>query len=150
MHYVIIPFFIAACGSTQEAPVHANVVQQLVGNWVGKGDTPLGEMPIALDFKREGKDVHARLGGGDMYLDFRFHRDGERWLLTEEGKFPGLGVQRHTLVPTGATARWVDRQDAKLLEVQLDLRGADLVMTTLLRGEPHATFRLSRAKVSKR
>lgn len=128
-----------------EPPLHAAVVQNLVGNWVGKAQSPMGEMPIALEFKREANDVRAVLGGGNTYLDFRFHRDGDRWLLTEEGKFPGLGVQRHTLVPIGATARWVDRDDASLLEVTLELREPNLVFVTKLRGEPHATFTLARS-----
>ena len=135
-----------ACAATREAPpVHARVVDSLVGSWVGTGDTPFGEMPIALDFKRDGADIHARMGDADTYLDFRFHRDGDRWLLTEEGKFPGLGVQRHTLEPAGNDARWVTR-DPKLLVVTLELREPELVFTTILRGEPHATFRLTRAK----
>lgn len=146
----------SSCAATQEpappapAPVlapspHAAVVQNLVGTWVGRGQSPMGEMPIALEFKREGNDVRAVLGGGDTYLDFTFHRDGDRWLLTEEGKFPGLGVQRHTLVPIGATARWVDREDASLLEVTLELREPNLVFATKLHGEPHATFTLARS-----
>lgn len=147
--HVIVLFVLTscvACAATREPPpVQPGVVDKLVGVWVGKGDTPFGEMPIALEFKREGRDVHARMGDGDTYLDFRFHRDGARWLLTEEGKFPGLGVQRHTLVPAG-DARWVDREDAKLLVVTLELREPELVFTTTLRGEPHATFRLARAR----
>ena len=127
---------------------HAAVVQALVGTWVGTGDTPFGEIPVALDFRRDGADVHARFGGAEQYLDFRFHPDGARWLLTEEGKFPGLGVQRHTLVPVGTTARWVDAEDAQLLAVTLALDGDALVFETTLRGESHATFRLTRANGS--
>jgi hypothetical protein len=135
-----------APASVQVPSAHAAVVQDLVGVWVGKGQSPMGELPIALEFKREGNDVRAIFGGGEMYLDFRFHREGDSWLLTEEGKFPGLGVQRHTLVPIGATARWVDREDPTLLDVTLELREPNLVFATKLRGEPHAVFTLARSR----
>ena len=150
--HIITLVLIASCvacaatrETTREEPAHARVVENLVGSWVGTGDTPFGEMPIALAFERDGADIHARMGEADMYLDFRFHREGDRWLLTEEGKFPGLGVQRHTLEPAGGDARWATR-DGKLLVVTLELRDPALVFTTTLRGEPHATFRLTRAQ----
>ena len=142
MHTAIALLFLAACATTQRPS--SNTVDQIVGTWVGKGDTPFGEMPIALDFKRVGGDVHARMGDAETYLDFRFHRDGETWLLTEEGQFPGLGVLRHTLAPRG-DATWADKD----LVVAFELTASTLVMTTTLRGEPHATFRLSRAAGAK-
>jgi hypothetical protein len=135
----------ASAPASPPAP-HASAVDALVGVWLGTGDTPMGDIPIALAFDRAGDGaVQARLDGpGGMYLAFRFHRDGGRWLLAEEGYIPGAGVQRHVLVPAAPGARWVDQDDATVLAVTLDVDDRTLVFATELRGAPHAVFRLAR------
>lgn len=151
---------LAACGGSapagranQKPPAppaaHARAVADLVGVWAGQATrTPLGAFPMALAFDRTADgSVHTRLDGADgMYLDFRFHRDGQTWLLTEEGFLPGLGVQKHVLVPVqgGPGARWVDREDAAALAVDIDVDGRTLLFSTRLRGKDHARFELGR------
>ncbi len=157
---VLLLLVTAACGAHREPPRatppappqtrevvddHATAVDKLVGVWLGDGSTPFGEIPIALEFSRQDDGaVQARLAGPGMYIDFRFHRDGGRWLLTEEGKLPGAGVQTHVLIPSGPGARWVDREDAKVLEVVVAVEDDAVVFATRLHGEDHATFRLKR------
>ncbi|HLL25245.1 MAG TPA: hypothetical protein VK427_24085, partial [Kofleriaceae bacterium] len=131
---------LAACASASSpAPArpsaHADVVANLIGNWVGTADSPMGAFPFAIAFSREGGDVHGRFGNSEQYLDFRFHQQDGQWLLTEEGKLPGVGVQKHTLKPAGPAARWID-DSGRLLEVTLELREPKLVFSTKLRGEP--------------
>ncbi len=150
---------VAACGapapagrSTGKPPppaLHARAVADLVGVWAGQATrTPLGPFPMALAFDRTADGaVHTRLDGADgMYLDFRFHRDGESWLLTEEGYLPGLGAQKHVLIPVpgGAGARWVDRENAGVLAVDIDVDRRTLRFATRLRGKDHARFELGR------
>ncbi len=128
---------------------HARAVADLVGVWAGQATrTPFGAFPMALAFDRTADGaVHTRLvGAKGMYLDFRFHRDGQTWLLTEEGFLPGIGGQKHVLVPVpgGPGTRWVDRQDAAALAVDIDVDGRTLLFATRLRGEDHARFELAR------
>jgi hypothetical protein len=121
----------------------------MVGVWLGTAvDSPMGDFPVAFAFDRDAAgDVHARLDDGrGMYLDFRFHRAGGAWQLIEEGSIPGVGVQRHTLVPdpTAGTARWVDQADPALLSITVGGTGDRVEWTTVLRGEPHVGFALER------
>lgn len=127
---------------------HAAVVADLVGAWAGEADTPFGPTPFAIEFVREPDgDVHGRAAQGpDMYLDFRFERDGARWLLREEGALPRVGVQTHVLAPVaagGAGARWVTA-DPAYLAVTIGVDGDALSFVTTLRGADHAAFRLRR------
>jgi hypothetical protein len=153
---------LAACGAPEpsaraSAPsprpprpsAHAAAVADLVGVWAGQAShTPLGPFPMALVFDRAADGaIHARLDGQDgMYLAFRFHRQGDDWLLTEEGFLPGVGKQLHVLVPVadGAGARWVDREDAAALALDIQVDRKTLRMATRLRGEDHARFELRR------
>jgi hypothetical protein len=118
------------------------IVSGLVGAWQGRAEgTPMGDFPMALRFAAEPDGaVHARLDGeGGMYLDFRFHRAGTTWLLTEQGAIPKLGVQSHTLMPTGPGV-WSD-QDVR---VEVDERGDRVTWSTSVHGRPHAVFHLVR------
>jgi hypothetical protein len=139
--------------ATRPSP-HESAVAQLVGVWLGDtARSPLGRFPMALAFDR-GADgaVHTRfVGDGGMYLDFRFHREGDRWLLTEEGYLPDLGTQAHTLVPAagGPGARWVDRDDASMLVVDVVVDRRTMRMDTRLRGKDHARFVLRRVEGEK-
>src|SRR5262249_37019867 len=66
------------------AALHTAAVAELVGVWQGRAlGTPFGDFPFAIAFDREaGGDVHGRLDGGPgMYLDFRFRRQLDRWML---------------------------------------------------------------------
>jgi hypothetical protein len=130
---------------------HESAVAHLVGVWIGDtAHSPLGPFPMALAFDRQADGaVHSRLQGKDgMYLDFRFHRDGDTWILTEEGYLPSLGTQTHTLVPAagGAGARWVDREDPKALVVDVHVDRRTMRMDTRLRGKDHARFVMRRAE----
>jgi hypothetical protein len=130
---------------------HEDAVAHLVGVWLGDtAHSPFGPFPLALAFDR-GADgaVHSRLvGHGGMYVDFRFHRDGDTWLLTEEGYLPDLGTQTHTLVPVagGPGARWVDRDDAGALQVDVVVDRQTVRMDTRLHGEDHARFVMRRVE----
>jgi hypothetical protein len=122
---------------------HATTIANLVGTWQGVAEgTPYGNFPLRLAFdRRRDGSVHTHLNGGPgMYLDFVFHLQGGRWLLTEEGAVPGVGVQRHTLAPMTA-GDWVDGE----LRVALAMTGDALVWTTTNHGKPHAVFRLRKA-----
>lgn len=146
----------AAPTQTAAAPAqsqHDAAVERMVGVWLGTAvDSPMGDFPVAFAFDRDpAGDIHARLDDGKgMYLDFRFHRAGGVWQLIEEGSIPGVGVQRHTLVPdpkTADAARWVDQADPALLSITIGTIGGagDRVeWATVLRGEPHVGFALER------
>lgn len=162
MNRRFLPFLLAplaACGAPEPAPssapsqpkprasAHAAAVADLVGVWAGQASqTPLGPFPMALVFDRTADGaVHARLEADDgMYLDFKFHREGDTWLLTEEGFLPGVGKQLHVLVPAGDGAQWVDREDAAALAVDIQVDHEVLRMATRLRGQDHALFELRR------
>jgi hypothetical protein len=144
--------FLPGCAGAPARPApasHERAVEALVGVWAGKAiGTPMGELPLAIAFDREaGGDVHGRVDDGrGRYLDFRFHRDGARWLLLEEGQLPGVGRQALTMVPVpAAAARWVD-DGAGAFAVELTVEAEAMVMTTTRRGERHAEFRLQRAR----
>ena len=125
------------------ADAHATTVASLVGTWQGMAEgTPYGSFPLRLAFdRRPDGSVHTHLNGGPgMYLDFVFHQQAGRWLLTEEGAVPGVGTQRHTLAPVAA-GEWVDGE----LRVALAMRDDTLVWTTVNQGKPHAVFRLRKA-----
>ena len=127
---------------------HAEVVARLPGAWVGVADSPVGEIPFAVAFERTADGaIHGRAEQSpDMYLDFRFHADGERWLFTEEGAFPGLAVQRYTLQPVaGAIARWTVAEKPGYLDVDVAVDGDALTLVARVRGEEHAALRLRRA-----
>jgi len=154
-HFLIVFVSLAACGSEQHpAPVaadpHAAAVDDIVGAWQGQViGTPLGDFPFAIAFDREASgDIHGRAdNGGGMYLDFRFHKVGPMWTLTEEGALPDVGTQTHTLVPAAAGAdgpRWVDRDDPGYVEIAVAVAGDDLVLTAKVHGEAHAVFRMHR------
>src|SRR5215212_3795067 len=142
---------------------HGRAVADLVGVWAGDAiGTPRGDFPFAIAFDREaGGDVHGRIDDGrGMYLDFRFHRDGARWLLVEEGEIPGAGRQARTLVPAagGNAPRWIAERspgsgaqprgiaEPAHVTVELAIDAGALVMTTTVGGERHAVFRLQRAR----
>src|SRR5262245_3271201 len=126
----------AAPAPAAAADAHATTVANLIGVWQGKAlGTPFGDFPFAIAFDREPSGaVHGRLDGGPgMYLDFRFHRDGARWLLTEAGALPDVGTQTHTLSPgAGNPTRWTTA-DPSVLVVELAIDGDALAMTTTLR-----------------
>src|SRR5689334_11372724 len=123
-------------GPVAVADPHATAVDGLVGAWQGQVlGTPLGDFPFAIAFEREASgDVHGRAdNGGGMYLDFRFHKLGPTWTLTEEGALPDVGTQTHTLVPApngDDGVRWVDRDDPTYVEIGVALVNDDLVLTT--------------------
>jgi hypothetical protein len=125
------------------AAARTSVIDRLVGVWAGTAEgTPFGDIPFALAFDRDADgSIHARTDDGKgTYLDFRFiERDG-KWLLVEEGAIPRLGTQTHTLAPAEHEQRWSDKD----IDVVLAIANDRLVMTTTLRGAPHATFRLQR------
>ena len=102
--------------------------------------------PIALVFDRQPDGgVHARLGSrGGMYLDFRFHRERDAWLLDEEGPTPGAGTRRHVLIPEGPGSHWVDRDDAAQLAIDGGRRELAGISHATARREDHAVFRLRR------
>jgi len=132
---------IAACHNAPATPPpdpHAVIVDNLVGVWTGNAiGTPFGDFPFALAFDRKPTGVvHARLDGTPgMYLDFTF----DRGKLVEEGAIPNVGTQTHTLVATTGT-HWADAS----VDVDVAVTGDALVMTTLIRGKPHAVFRMQR------
>jgi hypothetical protein len=143
------------CADTPARPApaaadpHGRAVDGLVGVWAGNAvGTPMGDFPFAVAFDREADgDVRGRLDDGrGMYLDFRFHRDGARWLLMEEGQIPSIGKQARTLAPVegGGAPRWLDGEARVAVELAVD--DATLVMTTTLGGERHAQFRLQRVR----
>ena len=112
-------------------------------------ESPIGPFPFAIDFAREPAtgDVHGRAERDGMFLDFRFHKAGPKWLLVEDGEIPGVGRQTHTLVPADpgpAGPRWVTADDPSYVDVAFDLRGDSLVLTAKIHGEPHAVFELLR------
>lgn len=122
---------------------HGETVATLPGHWRGQAvGTPFGDFPFEIVFERQPDgDVHGRLAADDNYLDFRFHKVGASWQLLEEGKL-GPVAQRHTLLPVaGDRAQWAD---GKVLVVDFTIDHEALVMTTHLRGKPHAEFRLAR------
>jgi hypothetical protein len=131
----------AACHNAPATPPpdpHAVIVDHLVGVWTGDAiGTPFGDFRFALAFDRTPAGaVHARLDGTPgMYLDFTFDRDK----LVEEGAIPNVGKQTHTLAAVRDT-HWAD----PTLDVDVALTGDSLVMTTLVRGKPHAVFRMRR------
>jgi hypothetical protein len=159
---VVVPAMLAAVAPTATveavAPAaaaaapsaHDRAIAELVGVWAGSAmRTPFGDFPFAIAFDREASgDVHGRLDDGrGMYLDFRFRRDGGRWMLVEEGAIPGAGTQGKTLAPAAgdAAARWTDGEPA-YLAVELVVDAEVLVMTTTLGGEPHAVLRMQRVR----
>ncbi len=126
-------------------------VAELEAVWAGNDNqTPAGPMPFALVFDREPDGgLHAHTAAGpNMYLDLRVHRDERgRWLLTEEGSFPGAGVQRHTLEPTTFAAgvmEWEEPQQPGLVRVRIELAAGALKLSAFVRGKPHAVFNLTR------
>jgi hypothetical protein len=135
----------AACHNTPATPPatpapdpHAAIVDSLVGVWTGNAiGTPFGDFPFALAFDRTPSGaVHGRLDGTPgMYLDFTF----DRAKLVEEGAIPSLGKQTHTLAATTGS-HWAD----STLDVDVAVTAESLVMTTLVRGKPHAVFRMQR------
>ena len=144
---------IAACaGPRSPAPPspHDRAVAGLVGSWAGHArGTPFGDFPMAIAFDRDGTGIHGRLDNGHgMYLDFRFQREGGRWLLVEEGAIPGAGAQHSTLAPVAAAGapRWADRDDPSRLAVAFAVDADTLTMTTTLHGAPHAVFELRRVQ----
>jgi hypothetical protein len=152
MKRILLLTVVAGCASP--APVapapdpHAGVVESLVGAWAGEADTPIGDLPFAIEFVREADgSVHGRAEQGPgMYLDFHFRADGGRWVLHEAGELPGAGVQRHVLVPAGAdggAARWTTA-DPSYLAVTIGVDGDAMSFVTTVRGEDHAAFRLRR------
>jgi hypothetical protein len=128
--------------------VHAAAVDNLVGIWMGEAlDTPFGDFGFAITFDREpGGDVHGRLQQNPKtYLDFRFQRRGDAWVLVEEGSLTGE-VQTHTLLPVaGAAARW-SVGTPEYLTVELAVDQESLVWTTVLSGSQHAKFDMKRAR----
>jgi len=130
---------------------HSTAIASLPGVWAGRATrSPLGAFPVALASERAGDgSVHARMEfKGGAYLDLRFHRQGDAWLLTEEGYLPSLGTQSHTLVPVpgGPGARWVDRRDPATLAVDLDADQRTMILAARLRGKEHARLELERVE----
>jgi hypothetical protein len=148
---------LAGCASSAKpaliavADAHADVVAGLPGVWVGEADTPIGDLPFAIEFVREPDgSVHGRAEQGpNMYLDFHFRNEAGRWVLHEAGELPGAGVQKHLLAPAGAdgdAARWTTA-DASYLAVTITVDDDAMSFVTTVRGEDHAAFRLRRRVV---
>ena len=122
----------------------------LAGAWAGPDNqTPAGRMPFALlfDWQEDGSLRAYMPLNRETFVDLRFHRDGDHWLLEESGGLAGMGHQAHTLVPAaapGEVRRWVHPEDAELVTVDFGLTGASLLLKVLVRGEEHAVFQMQR------
>jgi hypothetical protein len=107
---------------------HGRAVDTLLGVWSGTvTGEPLGEIPFAIAFDREPSgDVHGGIDDGrGTSIDLRFHRDGGRWMLTEQASLPGVGEQTKTLAPAaelgaGGAPRWIDPSSSHLEEELTD------------------------------
>ncbi|MFN0252294.1 MAG: hypothetical protein ACKV2T_35795 [Kofleriaceae bacterium] len=128
--------------------VHAATAENLVGVWMGDAlGTPFGDFRFAMVFDREpGGDIHARIQQSPtMYLDFRFQRRGDTWVLVEEGSLTGE-PQTHTLLPiAGSVARWSVGEPAFLV-VELAVDDESLDWRTWLSGTEHARFQMKRVR----
>jgi hypothetical protein len=155
----VLPLLLVACGSSRTEPApspppppdpHAAAVAGLVGGlWAGEiSQSPVGPIPFAIEFSREPDgDVHGRAERDGMFLDFRFQKAGETWVLVEDGQIPGVGRQTHTLEPAApgpAGPRWVTADDPSYVDVAFAVDGDRLVLTAKVHGEPHAVFELLR------
>lgn len=148
---VIGLFLLRAALARAAAPDPDHLVRELEGGWAGEATlTPDGPSSFALLFERDASGrLSARTHGDrETYVQLTFVPvEGSGWHLVETGARPDVGVQSRELVPAAGppgVVRWVTPGPAGDLVVDFALRGARLAIDVVLRGAPHASFRLER------
>ncbi len=132
------------------ATVTREQVARFEGVWSGENNpSPLGPIPFAMDFQWQEDGSLRSLSSlsRDTWVDLRFRKEGDVWILDESARLAGQFEQGYPLHPvrvTGDTLHYAYLEDPHFLRVALVASHDTLDMAVWVRGEEHVRFRLAR------